>query len=427
MKRLPRIIGSLLGLVVLGTLVTILALFLRGSEQVTETFAEAISNCVPPSTAQSKPEIRQPRSTPTSSKPIPTAVLPPALQRGSRVGLPTLVLGSDSRTRLGLTALSGKRAAVSITNADGWTCVFVGDINTGRAEQIASLRGNIQDLVISDQYAVWTDQTVEESSPPCTPKAPASAPGTALPLDQPCRSNPPQYRSELHVYDLQARREIDRRAGTYRFLNLSNDVLVWQDYFGIYGQSIANKQTFTVTLQSASYPKIAGDWIAYSIPQEGVNRMLTADLHLFSQRTKEDKVIGSVAAQADGAGYAIDGTWLAWMKIDGGQSTPPAYEVNVYSLATKQNRKIDVGNTIYPSPLLLSDGLLVYARDGWHAVDLKNGAQFDLFVSQSAIESVTSLKVSDNRLLWKMEDRVSRNIQLYTAQVIRPSAGTPYP
>jgi len=444
-KHLFSIVGSLLGLLVLGGLtVTIVLSF--GLQQPTR------QTSYPPPRTPTPPKPPTPASTPRgllslacspALRPadqrtpaivqpplppnIPSSALPMAAtptqsaqgERGSRVGPPTLLIVSNQQAAIGLqVVVHGNQLAIPVTDAEGWTCLFVSDLATGRSEQIATLRGALADLVLSDRYLVWTDHLYIPGSTPHPPEPPPPAPGTPTrPPSTPRSYTPTQDRTEMHVYDLGVRREVDFLVGSRQCLSLDGDVLVWQTYGGIYGQHLTTGQLFTVTTQEASCPKVAGEWVAYAARANGQPELLVADLHLFNWRTGEDRLLGLVSHQVYGGGYALDGESLVWIKVHFGTGTlpPPLYELHVVTLATGQDRMLNISDNDYLADLRLSDGLLLYfAQKGWQAMDLRRDRQFAIFPS-----SMAGINLSGNRLIWVVPGYSPGTAQLYTALVDR--------
>lgn len=147
--------------------------------------------------------------------------------------------------------------------------------------------------MVSEDYVVWVDRTLPEEDG-----------------------------REMYVYDLRAGREVRHQVATGRFFNLAGEVLAWQEYrgpVGIYGQHLTTGEHFTVTTRSASYPRVAGDWVAYLSGQgmsvEEAEHLRADRLYLFNWRTGEERLIGRVPVIADGGGYALDEEHLAWVKV----------------------------------------------------------------------------------------------------------------
>lgn len=432
MKRIIKFTGGLLGLVALVVGIAMLMrtttpIMIAGHSPLGTPGVQQSLVCLPelrPSD-QLRPAILQP--IPTPDIPAPLREVTSHLERGPRVGLPALLATSSQQAViLPQVALQHEMLIIPVSDAQGWTCLFISDINGKQPEQIATLRGMLEELVISDQYLVWIDKVyiVDSSKSGRTSESPV-----------PTREISPQEaesqqaldalistRTYIHIYDLRARREVAQYEAERRFFDLANDVLVWQEYrgmtWGIYGQNLATGRTFTVTTESASYPRVGGDWIAYVGLRESVNR-LAVDLHLFNWRTGEDVLIGSVSNDPSGKGYDIDGETLAWVKVQVDGPGFPTYELHVYSLATGDDRRLETGDSKYLGNLHLSDHLLIYAQNGWQAADLQTGSMFTIFPSPAALELIPILDVSGNRLVWGERDALSSAIHLYTAQINR--------
>lgn len=431
MKRIIKFVGGLLGLV---ALVVGIAMLMRtatpmiaghsplGTPEVQQSLV-----CLPelrPSN-QSAPAVLQPIPTPDITTPLQQVTS--QLERGPRVGFPALLATSSQQAAIrSQVALHHKLLIISVTDAQGWTCLFISDINGKRPEQIATLRGMLEELVVSDQYLVWVDKVYIVDSPESgrTSESPASTreispqqPGAQHAVDASISTH-----TYIHVYDLRARREVAQYEAERRFFDLANDVLVWQEYrgttWGVYGQNLATGQMFTVTNESASYPRVGGDWIAYVGSRESVNR-LAVDLHLFNWRTGEEMLIGPVSNDPGGKGYDIDEESLAWVKVQADRQGFPSYELHIYNLATGNDRRLETGNGEYLGNLHLSDHLLIYAQSGWQAADPQTELMFTIFPSPAALESIPMLGVSNNRLVWGERDALSGAIHLYTAQINR--------
>lgn len=438
MKHFSNTASSLLGLLMLTGLALTLALLFSGQQQETQTGAKVFQSPIEPAGAlnlacslalrpgaQPAPAIIRGVPTPDIPKPAPAATAPVQLEPGSRVSPPSLLITSNPQAAIGLrVAVHGDQIVIPVTDAEGWTCIFVSDLASGRSEQIATLKGGLGDLAISDRYLVWTDEIIAEGSN-CPPILTLE---TSTPSPSPlCAYIPPQQRTEMHIYDLGAGREIAHQVVKRHFFDLASDVLVWQEYGdtrGIYGRNLATGQPFTATTRIATYPHVAGDWVAYVDAKESTNEWWVTNLYLFNRKTGEESFIGPVSHDPDGGGYAIDGESLAWVKVLSGSSqqgaTPPAYELHVYTLATGRDRKLDIVEDVYPTDLHLSDSLLLYhTQDGWQAMDLRRDLKFTIFPFSSALESVAGLKLSSERLVWLVSDRASGINQLYTAHVNR--------
>jgi len=374
---------------------------------------------------QSAPAILQP--IPTPDIPVPLHEVTSQLERGQRVGSPALLATSSQQAAIrSQVALHHELLIIPVTDAQGWTCLFISDINGKQPEPIATLRGMLEELVISDQYLVWVDKIyiVDSSESGRTSESPVSTreispqqPGAQQNLDASISTH-----TYIHIYDLRAHREVAQYEAERRFFDLAKDVMVWQEYrgatWGIYGQNIATGRTFTVTTESASYPRVGGDWIAYVGSRESVNR-LAVDLHLFNWRTGKEVLIGPVSNDPSGKGYDIDDEALAWVKVQADRQGFPSYELHVYSLAAGDDRRLETGDSEYLGNLHLADHLLIYAQNGWQAVDLQTGSMFTIFPSPAALESIPMLGVFNNRLVWGERDASSSAIHLYTAQINR--------
>lgn len=431
MKRIIKFAG---GLLVLVALIVGIAMLMR----TTTPMIAGHSPLGTPEVQQSlvcSPELRpSDQSAPAILQPIPTPdILAPLqevtsrLERGPRVGFPALLATSSQQAAIqSQVALHHQLLIIPVTDAQGWTCLFISDINGKRPEQIATLRGMLEELAVSDQYLVWVDKVYivdspesgrTSESPVSTREIPPQQPGARHAVDASISTH-----TYIHVYDLRARKEVAQHEAERRFFDLANDVLVWQEYqgttWGIYGQNLATGRMFTVTTESASYPRISGDWIAYVGSRESINR-LAVDLHLFNWRTGEEVLIGSVSNEPCGKGYDIDEGSLAWVKVQADKQGFPSYELHIYSLATGNDRRLETGDSEYLGNLRLSDHLLIYAQNGWQAADLQTDSMFTLFPSPAALESIPILGISNSRLVWGERDVSSNAIHLYTAQINR--------
>ena len=318
-------------------------------------------------------------------------------------------------------AFRGNRLIFPVVDTVGQTCLFSFDLAANRMEQIATLQGSPGDLVASNQYLVWTDNTYIPETSTCPTESPALAPGTpSLPATSPCKKTLPQHRTEMHVYDLQTHRENNNYLLAGTSLDLDNDILVWQSGGGIYGKNLSSGQPFTITVQDSSQPKVSGEWVAYVTSASPEENLLAANLHLFNLQTGEDRLLGKVSNQVNGGGYAIDGGTLAWIKVSFGAERP-IHELHVYNLATGQDRRVDTNNDDYRASLHLSDSLLVYLQKGWQAIDLQHDRKFDLFTPSSGWDSLDTPALFGNRLIWTETDKLSGVVRLYTAPVNRGS------
>jgi hypothetical protein len=229
----------------------------------------------------------------------------------------------------------------------------------------------------------------------------------------------------MHVYDLGARREAELVVASRRFLDLDGNVLVWQEYrgttWGIYGQDLVTGRPFTVTTQSASYPKVAGQWVAYVVRAATAPEDLASELHMFNRRTGEDSVLGLVSSSVDGGGFAIDGNSLAWVKVSlGAESAQPSvYELHVYDMIAGQDRQVNIGSNAYLTNLHLSDDLLLYLQHGWQAADLRRNITFEVFPPSAGLDMLSELVVFGNRLVWSETDRIVGVTRLYTSHIDR--------
>ncbi len=436
MKRLTNTVSNLFGLLALIGLAVVLVLVFSQRQQGTQTGASVFQSPIqPPATLnltcssalrpsdQPAPAILRGVPTPQPGKPAPSTATTSRPERGPRVSSPTLLMASNSQATIGFQiATRGDQSAIPITDAEGWTCLFVSNLATGRSEQIATLRGSLGSLSISDSYLVWTDEVYTPEVNPCPPAAPATE--TRSP-STPCTSVPPQQRTELHIYDLRARREVKREIGQRRFLALAGDVLAWQEYrgadWGIYGQKLSTGQSFTITTQGGSYPKVFGEWVAYVTRSKDAPESSSSELHLFNWQTGQDRLLGLVPSGVDGGGYTMEGNSLAWVKFSFGSATiqRPVHELHVYDLATGKDRKVDINDDSYLTGLQLSDDLLIYLQKGWQAVDLKRDLKFSVFPSSAGLESLGKIALSGNRLVWLETEKPSGVIRLYLAQLDR--------
>jgi len=427
MKRLSSIAGSLIGLLLLGGLIAVLALFFSRqseSQSASGTFQSPLGgptfSCAAGFQPQDQfPVFVSPSSPSPANSPLPTPPISGVPQRGSRVGPPTLVAALHPQIRMMTQrAFSGNRLILPVVDTTGQTCLFSFDLAANRMEQIAILRGSAGDLVASDRYLVWTDNTYIPEVNACPTESPAPAPGTLAPLPSTqCIGSTPQDRIETRVYDFQNHQELNRLIPMGSSFDLEGDNLVWQGRQGIYGENLSTGQPFTITAQGGSQPKIAGDWVVYAIRSEE-SPMISADLHLFDRRTSQDMVLGTVSNPINGGGYAIDGDALAWVKV----SFDPGhllYELHIYSLRTGQDRRVDINNDGYRASLHLSGDLLVYLQKGWQAIDLRREQKFDLFTPSIGWESLDTPALLGNRLVWTETDKLSSVLRLYTATVNR--------
>ena len=224
----------------------------------------------------------------------------------------------------------------------------------------------------------------------------------------------------MHAYDLQAHQVINYQLPRGSSLDLESDILVWQDGGGIYGKNLSTGQPFTVTTQGGSQPKLAGEWVVYVTRSNELAESLAADLHIFNMRTGETRLVGPVSNQVNGGGYAVENDILAWVKILHTTNSPSLrHELHIYSLATGQDRRVDVSNDDYRASLHLSDNLLIYLQKGWQAIDLQRDQKFDIFPPSIGWESLDTPDLFSNRLVWTETDKSSGVIRLYIAPVNR--------
>jgi hypothetical protein len=428
MKRLSSFAGSVIGIFLLGGLILVLALFFQGqSQSASGVFQSPLGGetvtCATGFQPQDRfPVVVSPSHPSPISSPLPTPPASSVPQRGSRVGSPVLVAALNPQIRMMTQrAFRGNRLVFPVVDTVGQTCLFSFDLAANRMEQIATLRGTPGDLVASNRYLVWTDNTYTPEMNTCPTESPALAPGAQpLPSTSPCRRTLPQHRSEMHVYDLQVHRESNYQLPAGNALDLDGDILVWQEGGGVYGKNLSSGQPYTITAQEGSQPKVAGEWVAYAASASPEENLLAANLHLFNLRTGEDRLLGKVSNQVNGGGYALDGETLAWVKISFGAERP-IHELHVYNLATGQDRRVDTNNDDYRASLHLSDNLLVYLQKGWQGIDLQRDQKFDIFTPSSGWDSLDTPALFGNRLIWTETDKLSGVVRLYSAPVNRGS------
>jgi len=382
---------AIAGLAVVALLAVGLGLLFRGQRQTpvaTEPTATVTTTCTP---------------TPTMT-PVSTATPTPALPTGAP-GPRHLSAAVEVQVPQGfrLMDLCGDTVAGSLRVNDEPQIVLL-NLTTGAMKQVSSAPGTRVKYFarISDSWVVWIE-VVE------------SADGW------------PEYR--LKAYDRETGRESTLETGTVYELDLSGDIVVWQEWQGrenvnasdIYAQNLRTGQRWTIAEHPASqaYPHISGQWVIYLDVAKYGRREQVADLWAYNLESGEDRLVGQVFHPLDasaGMFHAIDDGKAVWTMCQIGTT----FECQFFGVDLDNPTEYFVNMPAEFGPEVFSDNIVAYSgkRGTMELYDLEQGKLVAVIGDPQTGTVVNALFISGDRVVWVTENREGL-VSLFAARIER--------
>ncbi len=351
---------------------------------------------------------------PTPSHPIPT--VPPALKaqqlftplpdQGVRVenveeifiSKASLTSQSQEETcleRLMISDLEGNILVAATVVPDGQTVITI-DVETGEVQQISQvIEQGIEYLKISGQYIIWTEPTPDLGD----------------------------FQSRLQLFDLEQHQQTTLQEGSFRYLDIKDDLLVWQDFGGqswnIYGYDLRTKQVFTM-IESPLFQTIphicSEEWVIYlqdePNSQAELNSQMMIDLYAYHLPTDETILIGQVPARNDamfGQFHDCDGQYVAWINGNFEDATLKLHDASTGAFQTETQQVIHAHHlynltTRTDRILNMQPSLSRVQIDGdiLPGYDIQRDAYFDTIPAYVPLEDRMGgpLLFSKNRVVW---------------------------
>ncbi len=342
-------------LAVLAGLAIGLSLLFRGQRPppvATEAAATATATCTP------TPTMPPPPTATPGPRHLSAAV---EVQVQNPEGFGPMHLCGD--TMVGDTLINGEQQLVTL------------DLTTGEMRQVSSAPGTRVKYFarISESWVVWIEVV-----------------GSA--------DNWPER--HLKAYDRETGREYTVEANTTYELDLSGDVVVWEERVNdnnVFAQNLRTGQRWTIAERPGAqrYPRISGSWVVYVDLAEHASKEQVADLWAYNLETGEDSMLGKVVYPKDasrGTHHAISDGLVVWA-APSGEFDPP-HRLMGLDLNTPGAQPFLIMSGYFDS-LKLFDGILVYGYGrGRTLYDLQRKEQL------AFLDRTTDLVISGDRVVW---------------------------
>ncbi len=313
-----------------------------------------------------------------TTTPEPTGTPPPR-----RLGQPVQV--PVPAGFLDLMDLEGD-TAVGRINVDGENQIVLIDVVTGKARQISSATGTQAKYSarISDHWVVWCEYAVLADHS----------------LDE-----------RLKVYDREGEREYALEGATAGEVDLSGDVVVWQEWRGresvnlydLYAYNLRTGQAWTIAERPGAqwFARVSGAWVIYVDSEGYAKDEQVADLRARNLGSGEDVVLGQIDHPLyvpPGDLHAISAGRVVWVL----PPTEPDYSYRIVG--------VDLDGSRDPQPIttpghpvsdlqLFNDVLIYHEGRGKALFDLQRGEL--LAIVEPPLGSVaTTIRVSGDRVVW---------------------------
>ncbi len=225
----------------------------------------------------------------------------------------------------------------------------------------------------------------------------------------------------LRIYDRQTDAEHTIEAKYPVELDLSDDVMVWDEYRGdVFAQNLRTGQRWTIAERPGEqgFARISGRWVIYLDGTEYSPEEQVADLRVYDLESGEDRVLGQVNHPLMGSAgtyHAISGSRVVW-------TTPPSADYTTYQVLSldlddpQSQPSVVMSGDFGPSSLRLFGDILVYHwQRGKVLYDLWQGEELTF------LDRTTAIFISGNRVVWEalldVDGSGKWSYRLYTARI----------
>ncbi len=349
---------AIAGLAVVALLAVGLGLLFRGQRQTpvaTEPTATVTTTCTP-----------APTTTPVSAA-TPTGTPGPRhLSAAVEVPVPEGFRLMDLR---------GDTVAGSLRVNDEPQIVLL-NLTTGAMKQISSATGTEAKYSarLSDSWVVWLETTESEV--------------------------------RLKTYNRETESEYTVEVRSLAALDLSGDVVVWEEWGGqenqddIFAQDLRTGQRWTIAQCPGNqmFPRISREWVIYLDVAKYGRREQVADLWAYNLASGKDRVLGQVFHPLMGSAgiyHALSGSRVVWTTPMGADYTFQVLSLDLDNPQDQPSVVMSPGD-FAPGSLRLFDDILVYHwQRGKVLYDLRRGEELTF------LDRTTAIFISGDQVVWE--------------------------